>query len=452
MRQLLPERLYTLARASGNGHRLPQRVNALIAAQEAQSERLICWVQLSVAATFTALYLLAPRPVDAGMAMFQPVPIALAAYGLFTLARLLLAVRGFMPAWLLVVSIISDMVMLLGLIWAFHLQYGQPAAFSLKVPTFIYVFVFIALRALRFDHRFVLSAGLLAALGWLLLVVAAVNASPPDTVTRSFIGYINDSKILIGAEFDKVFTILMVTGILTFAVWRARRMLVTAVREEAAGREIKRFLSEGVAEAIAGADSVVEAGTAVERTAAIVMLDIRGFTKFSTTVPPTTVVAMLTAFHARAIPILKRHGGVIDKFLGDGLMATFGAVHPSQTAAADALAALDELMADAGDWTASLGTHETVPLQVNGAMAAGPVVFATLGNASRLEYTVIGEAVNLAAKLEKHNKLEGTRALTTAASFELAVAQGFVPRAVYQRRQARPVSGVPEPLDLLVIA
>ena len=63
-----------------------------------------------------------------------------------------------------------------------------------------------------------------------------------------------------------------------------------------------------------------------------------------------------------------------------------------------------------------------MPLEVNGAVSAGPVVFATLGGGDRLEYTVIGEAVNLAAKLEKHNKAASTRALTSAATYELAVA------------------------------
>ncbi len=55
------------------------------------------------------------------------------------------------------------------------------------------------------------------------------------------------------------------------------------------------------------------------------MIDIRGFTPFAATVPPKAVVDMLTSFHARIIPIVRANGGVIDKFLGDGVMATFGA-------------------------------------------------------------------------------------------------------------------------------
>src|SRR6516165_4605616 len=91
-----------------------------------------------------------------GMSMLAPVPMALSGYAAFTAARLWFAHRGFLPGWLLVLSMLVDTALLLGLIWAFHFQYKQPAAFSLKVPTFVYIFAFIALRALRFDHRYCL--------------------------------------------------------------------------------------------------------------------------------------------------------------------------------------------------------------------------------------------------------------------------------------------------------
>ncbi|MCB1547827.1 MAG: adenylate/guanylate cyclase domain-containing protein [Hyphomicrobiaceae bacterium] len=429
------------------------RVRALIEAQELASERLIGWVQLVVVLVFAVLYFIARRPTDAPERMLaEPVPLALGLYFLFTLARLILAYRGRLPGSIVILSILVDTFLLLALIWSFHGQYGQPAAFSLKVPTFIYMFVFIALRALRFDPRYVLTAGLAAAAGWLALFALVVLASGPDALTRNFAAYINGNHILAGAEFDKVFTILMVTAVLTIAVWRARQMLVTAVSEEAAVREIRRFLSGGVADVITRADTVLEAGQVAEREAAIVMLDIRGFTRFSTQVRPDAVVAMLTSLHARIVPLIERHNGVVDKFLGDGIMATFGAVEPSPTAAADALTALDAIMAEAELWrVVTARRNGGAPLDVNGAAAGGTVVFATLGTAERLEYTVIGEAVNLAAKLEKHNKVEGTRALTTAALLAAAERQGYRPAPEREQRRGRAVAGLSAPIDLVVV-
>ena len=429
------------------------RVNQLIRAQEIESERLIGWVQLCIVVVFGALYLIAPRPADAPMVELAPVPVALVLYVGFTLIRLRLAYLRPLPGWLLALSILADTTLLLGLIWSFHAQYAQPPAFSLKVPTFIYFVVFIALRTLRFDFRYVVTACLAAALGWTLLVIVAIQRSPAGAVTRNFTSYVTGNSILIGAEFDKIFAVLMATAVLGLAVHRARQILVTAVREETAGREIRRFLSGGVADAIARSDTRVEAGQAAERDAAILMLDIRGFTAFSKTVTPAVVVEMLTRFHARIVPMIRANGGVVDKFLGDGVMATFGAVAPSGTATADALRALDAIMGEAElCCDPRMGPGTAVSLEINGAVAAGRVVFATLGYDDRLEYTVIGDAANLAAKLEKHNKIERTRALVAGATFDLAVAQGYLPERKPEWRRNVQIAGISGSIDIVVMS
>jgi adenylate cyclase len=432
---------------------LPDRIQALIQAREEEGERLIGWVQLALVATFAALFYLAPRPVDAGMPIWEPVPVALTAYALFTLLRLGLAYRGHVPWWLLVLSIAIDTALLMTLIWSFHTQYGQPAAFSLKVPTFVYVFVFIAVRGLRFDFRYVLLTGLAMAGGWAIMVWAAIRADGRDVITRNFSDYLTDNRILLGAEFDKIIAILLVSGLLAFTVARAQAMLVIATREEAAGLEMRRFLSEGVAAAITTSDEPVQPGDAMEREAAIVMLDIRGFTRIATALSPREMVELLTRFHARIVPLIQQHNGVIDKFLGDGVMVTFGAVDPSTTAAADALRGLDAIMAEAAIWRQELQqADDTIALELNGAAVAGPVVFATLGHRDRLEFTVIGDAVNLAAKLEKHNKTAGSRAITSQETYALAMAQGYNSVGGARLMPRVNVAGVATPIDLVILA
>src|SRR5262249_32110171 len=91
-----------------------------------------------------------------------------------------------------------------------------------------------------------LSAGLFAAAGWALLVILAIQLSDGAGITRNFVAYITSNSILIGAEFDKIFTILMVTALLAIAVQRARSMLVTAMREEGAGSGVRGFRSEAL--------------------------------------------------------------------------------------------------------------------------------------------------------------------------------------------------------------
>ena len=74
--------------------------------------------------------------------------------------------------------VIDVLVLLLGMIWSFHLQYMQPPSFYLKAPSLLYVFIFISLRALYFDFRFLAVTGATAAIGWIILVLYVTHIDP----------------------------------------------------------------------------------------------------------------------------------------------------------------------------------------------------------------------------------------------------------------------------------
>ena len=95
--------------------------------------------------------------------------------------------------------------------------------------------------------------------------------------------------------------------------------------------------------------------------------------------------------------MVQDNGGVIDKFMGDGVMATFGAVVPNKTYAADALRAIEAAVEAIETWNKQLVAAGKPALDVNAAAASGDLIFAAVGDESRLEYTVIGDTVNLAA-------------------------------------------------------
>ena len=411
---------------------LPDRVVEAIQRQDNSSEVLVKVIQLGVVCVLGVLYLVTPK-TDADTA-FSPVPWALATYLVANLVGLIWAIRRGLPNWAVFGSIVIDMALLMVLIWSFHVQYEQPPSFYLKAPTLLYIFIFIALRALRFETRFVVAAGVVGALGWFAMVMYVVTVNPEDPmITRNYVTYMTSNSILLGAEFDKIISILIVTGILALALKRAHNLLVRAVTEQTAASELSRFFDESVATQIRGSDHLISAGEGVNRRAAILNVDVRGFTTMATNMDAGEVMSLLTEYQSRVVPIIQNHGGTIDKFMGDGIMATFGATADSDTASADALRAMDAIMAEVDSWAELDADSRLRGLEVNAAVATGPVAFGAVGDDKRLEYTVIGDAVNLSAKLEKHNKELRCRAVTTGATFDTAVEEGYEPAATAER-------------------
>lgn len=441
-------RLRALAQGGGAAE-LPERVRRDIALQEGQSEVLVCWVQYAAVATFGVLYWLAPKAFPPDVP-FEPVPWVLAAYAVFTGLRLRLALRRRLTPWFLSLSVVVDIFVLMLAIWSFHLQYQAPPGIYAKAPTFMYAFILIALRALRFDARYVLLAGLATAAGWAVLVGFAL-LDPRTRITHDYRTYMTSYDILLGAEFDKIVSVMMVTAIIAVALRRARVLLVSAVREEQAASELSRFVAPEVASHIRTADMGILPGRGVVREGAVLFADLRGFTPLSTRLSPDETMALLGEWQGLLVPILQRHGGSIDKYLGDGIMASFGAASASASPAADALRAIEEILGRGEAWRAERMAAGRPAPAIGLAVATGPMLFGAVGHGDRLEYTVIGEPVNFAAKLEKHTKQEHVRALCPVATLELAMAQGYGPGGRSEVRLGRRIEGVAEPVDLVVL-
>jgi len=383
---------------------LPTRIATRIRAQEAASEILVGWVQLAIVIVFSIFYLLARKTFRAD-APFHPVPWVLGAYIAFTLLRLALAYRNRLYQWLRYFSIVVDMTLLLGLIWSFHLQYMQPPSFYLKAPTVLYIFIFIALRTLNFDARKVVTAGLVAVLGWVLLVVYVITVDPRDSmITRDYVHYLTSNSILIGAEVDKVISILVVTAILAYAIQRNRRLLTYAVTESASNKDLARFVPSEVASLIKMSDDGVQLGFGEPREATILFLDIEGFTSLSERLEPEALVRTLNEFYAAVAVPLAQHDGVINQFQGDAILATFNAPRLNADHAANAVRAAVAIQALLR--TRTFG--EKLPLRARIGINTGVVVHGLIGTPDRLGYTVIGDEVNIASRLEALNKEYGT--------------------------------------------
>jgi class 3 adenylate cyclase len=155
------------------------------------------------------------------------------------------------------------------------------------------------------------------------------------------------------------------------------------------------------------AEGAVLAGEEVEVT--ILFLDMRNFTEFAERSSPHEVVARLNELFDLVVPVLEQHGGHVDKFIGDGLLAVFGAPEPLAGHAEWGVAAAREIAAVVRERF----DHE---LQIGIGVNSGPVVAGTVGGGGRLEFTVIGDVVNTAARVERVTRETGDDVLITEAT------------------------------------
>tara|TARA_R110000824_G_scaffold291241_1_gene479776 strand:+ start:1754 stop:3067 length:1314 start_codon:yes stop_codon:yes gene_type:complete len=422
--------------------RLPARVRDRIARQQLQSEKLISWVQMLLVVLFASLWAVAPK--TATNPDFNLVPFALGFYFLFTLARLIAAYRGTLTKPFLMISVVIDVGLLMLLIWSFHIQYMQPASFYLKAPTLMYVFIFIALRAIRFEPGYIVLAGASAALGWIALMLYVVHAEAGNPmITRNYVEYMTSNAILIGAEIDKIVSILMVTAVLAIAVLRAQRSLYRAITDSTAAQDLTRFVSKEVAERITQADRAIQPGDGESKVATIVFTDIEGFSTASEKMSPAELARTINDYFQAAGEVIARHGGVVLLFEGDAMLITFNAVTPQDDHAARALDCALELEQVCRERTFGDGVRLLTRCGVN----TGAIVVGAVGTAERLTFTVHGDNVNIAARLEQLNKQYGTYVMCTE---ETAAACGDGYDCAFQGEI--PVKGRSQPVKVYSVA
>lgn len=426
---------------------IPARIRRAVDSYEIESERLTGWFQLAGVVLFAALYASTYAAFEVHRAI-EPTPIALALYGAFTLWRLRRTYHGLLSRWEQYASAAVDIAVLAGMIWAFPFQYGESAALYLKAPTLLYVHILIALRALRFDPGLVAFTGLMAAAAWTLLALyAAIDGA---ALTGDYRVYMSSLSLLPGAEFEKVAALVAFSGVLALAVGRARALLYSTATEATAAADLSKFVGRDAAQRIRASSEGVVAGDGEIRRAAIMFIDLRGFTPATKGVAPREVIALLQDYQSRLLPVIEAGGGAVDKFLGDGILVSFGAAKPSERECAQAVETALCVLEEVDLWRADRRRRGLTALDVGVALAAGEVVYGAVGHGDRLEYTVIGDAVNLAAKLEKRAKTAQARIIAAADVLTRAETQGFAFTPL-RRLVAAAVDGVDAPLDLAVL-
>ena len=273
-------------------------------------------------------------------------------------------------------------------------------------PALLY-FLLIILSTLRLDF------GLSAFTG----AVAAVELFALASITLHLGWRADDPNFSVGFHLTRS-AVLLAAGLLAgYAGATIKRHFRRALAAASARDEVTNLFGQHVSPRVV--ERLLEIGAAdlsETRQVCVMFVDIRSFTAAARTRGPDEVVARLDAVFEILVDVIDRHNGIVNKFLGDGLLAIFGAPIDDPLGAANAVAAAREILAaiDANN------ADDAWPIRLGIGIHIGQAVAGTVGSPRRKEYTVIGDTVNLASRLESLNKEVDSQLIVSDAVREAA--------------------------------
>ncbi|AFM11490.1 adenylate/guanylate cyclase domain-containing protein [Turneriella parva] len=231
---------------------------------------------------------------------------------------------------------------------------------------------------------------------------------PRTVITSDFVQNAFSAAIIPGYVNFYPFGSLLIGGLLAWITHSYRKSIYQAAQLEVASTELGRYFSPSVRDTIVS-QQVSFGGVRVE--AAVLFSDIRGFTSMSEKLTAEETVAFLRAYHERMVEVIYRNGGTVDKFIGDGIMVTFGTPQPRSDDAERAVRCAIEMLATLD----AMNAQGKTPVAMGIGIDFGHVIAGNIGSASRLEYTVIGDTVNTASRIESATKEYGKSILFSEA-------------------------------------
>jgi class 3 adenylate cyclase len=298
-----------------------------------------------------------------------------------------------------------------------------------------FALVMNALTGLRFSLRQVVLSGFLCLA--VILEAALIDClqfgAPFYAVT---IGVL--VSLAVGTTVTSYFQVAKARGLLS----EAASIEFEAVRVRNA---LSRYVSAPVAEMVLR-ENLLETGEGRRERVTVLFSDIRGFTKLSETMPPESVVSLLNRYFSRMVRVVFLHEGMLDKYIGDGMMVIFGAPVQCDDHALHAVHAALEMRQELEKLNEELESQGQKPLSIGIGIHTGECVIGNIGTEQRLDYTAIGDTVNTTSRIEGLTKEYGVDILISAETF--AEVQGKVEAAHLPQVAIR---GRTASLDLFVL-
>lgn len=296
------------------------------------------------------------------------------------------------------------------------ISYDFPPQIALRGGAFVHFFVLLAGLTYIYQARLVLWGGISASFAWMLGVAVMLNR--PETIWQStrdddLAGYLRDIAspyyIDFGSRLQEVAVFLIVAGLLALAVKRARKIALRQMDLVRERTNLARYFPPKTAELLAQKNDLLSQPR--EHKAAVLFTDLVEFTSWSQRHTPNETIELLREVHGLLTEIIFRHNGTLDKFMGDGLMATFGTPEPTDRDASNALSAVIDISRSFETLRLSKPVGEGRTLKLAVGAHYGPIVIGDVGTKDRLEFAVLGDTVNVASRLEQATRKVGCMCL-----------------------------------------
>jgi adenylate cyclase len=284
-----------------------------------------------------------------------------------------------------------------------------PLAMQLRLGNFDFFYLFIAFAVLGFSPGLALWAGIATVVAWSLGVLWVLAQSGSFTLVGSALLEGSDlgqlKAVLLDPDYvsleiwvQQSILALLVAAILALAVWRARRLVFQQANLASERANLSRYFSPARAEELAR--STADLGQVRHQPVAVLFVDIVGFTPMGETLSPAELIALLREFHRRMATAIFAHGGTVEKYIGDAVMATFGTPEVASDDAARALGCARTMLSAIAQWNGERQAAGASPIQIAIGAHHGEVVLGDVGDERCMEFAVLGDSVNVASHLE----------------------------------------------------
>ncbi|MEM9359875.1 MAG: adenylate/guanylate cyclase domain-containing protein [Pseudomonadota bacterium] len=434
------------------------QVSKELAEEELTGLGYVFWVRFLVL-SLLAVWIAATLPIERS-SLYVAAIIVFAALGA---APYLLTRQGIGGTPVVAIFLLIDAA-ILSYILIFPNPYGLEGwspQLNLRAPGFLYVGVFLVAMALSYKPSLVIWTGVATIATWTagyLWVLSSPDTlvfSSRDVLDRGLgidaaMSTILDPKAVgIARLSNQIVFLSLITVILTLTVWRSRRLVRRQVAAEAQRSALSRYFSPNIVREISTNSQSLDHPKV--QPVAVLFADMVGFTAITERLPPDALVELLREFHGKLAEKAFAHGGTVDKYIGDAIMVHFGTPNSKPDNAVQALACASEMVASIKVWNAARAPLGEPAIRIGVGVHFGDVIVGNIGEARRLEYTVLGDTVNVASRLEHLTRDLNASLVVSDDLIEAVRTQGVDPTVVapgLKKDTLRTVRGRSEPVSI----